>query len=421
MDTNDLHQLEHARPEDAEPPRERGARTVTALLIALAFGLGFAEFVMIGIVPDVSAALGEPLTLIGDLVGYYALACAVATPLITLATGRLKRRTLFIALLIVFSCGNALTLFAETYVLLAVSRMMAACTSGALLALSMTFVPRIVGKRRAPVVISFVLAGFTVASVIGVPLATTMSDIFDWKAVYLIVFLLGLVVSLALVPALPVDGATNMPTTARAQMRLLGDARILVAVCTILLGASATYVFYTYLTPVLETIMGFAAWQASAALLVFGAAGAASNILSGLVAQRIGIKALPFTFLAHACLLALLSVSVFSSVLGMANIVAVCLLMYVMNSTVQMLFLNTAEQDYPHAMTFASSLHPMSFNAGIAIGSFAGGAVVNTAGLLATGPAGALFAGTAALASVVLIRVAHCRKIETAAPQTASS
>lgn len=56
---------------------------VTALLVALAFALGFAEFVLIGITPDVADDLGEPLTLIGDLVGYYALACAVATPAIS--------------------------------------------------------------------------------------------------------------------------------------------------------------------------------------------------------------------------------------------------------------------------------------------------------------------------------------------------
>ncbi len=43
--------------------------------------------------------------------------------------------------------------------------------------------------------------------------------------------------------------------------------------------------------------------------------------------------------------------------------------MYVMNSTVQMLFQNIARTDYPRALTFSASLHPMSFNAGVALGS----------------------------------------------------
>ena len=70
--------------------RKRNA-FATALLTTLAFALGFAEFVLIGITPDVAEGLGEPLTLIGDLVGYYALACAVATPIVALATARADR------------------------------------------------------------------------------------------------------------------------------------------------------------------------------------------------------------------------------------------------------------------------------------------------------------------------------------------
>ena len=83
---------------------------VAALLVALAFALGFAEFVLIGITPDVAAGLGEPLTRIGDIVGYYALACAVATPVVALATARIDRFKLMAVLLVVFNAGNLLTL-----------------------------------------------------------------------------------------------------------------------------------------------------------------------------------------------------------------------------------------------------------------------------------------------------------------------
>ena len=61
---------------------------LAALLVLLAFALGFAEFVLIGITPDVAEGLGEPVTRIGDIVGFYALACAVATPVVSLACAR---------------------------------------------------------------------------------------------------------------------------------------------------------------------------------------------------------------------------------------------------------------------------------------------------------------------------------------------
>lgn len=398
--------------------RKRNA-FATALLTTLAFALGFAEFVLIGITPDVAEGLGEPLTLIGDLVGYYALACAVATPIVALATARADRFKVMAALLVVFNAGNLLTLFADGYALLLVSRVLPAVTSGTLLALALTYVPDIVAPKRVAAVLGFVLAGFSVSSVVGVPIGATLADLFDWKAAYACVLVLGLAVSAVLLPTLPrTPGharAGSADPTLRSQLRLLADGRVLTNIAMILAGAASTYVFYTYLAPVLADVVGLDAAGTSLVLLLFGAACVGSNLLSGWVAGRFGLRALPAAFAVHAALLALLAVSLPAGAVGIANILAVGLLMYVMNSTVQMLFQSVARTDYPSALTFSASLHPMSFNAGIALGSFAGGLVVNAGGLLATGPAGALFALAAAALALALVRMTARRSVESAA------
>ena len=380
---------------------------LAALLVVLAFALGFAEFVLIGITPEVAAGLGEPVTRIGDIVGFYALACAVATPIVSLATARALRFKVMAVLLVVFNAGNLATLFADGYVALAASRLLPAATSGTLLSLALTYVPEIVGPRKAAGVIGAVLAGFSVSSVIGVPIGAALADAFGWKAAYVCVFALGIAASAALLPSLPRTSANAgaQAATLRSQLRLLADRRMLANIAMILAGAASTYVFYTYLTPVLEDVMGLDAAAVSLVLLLFGAGCVCSNLLSGWVANRFGLRALPFAFALHAALLALLAATVPAGALGIANMLAVALLMYVMNSTVQMLFQDVARTDYPSALTFSASLHPMSFNAGIAIGSFAGGVVVNAGGLLATGPAGALFALAAAALALALVRM----------------
>lgn len=383
---------------------------LAALLVVLAFALGFAEFVLIGITPDVAAALDEPLTRIGDIVGFYALACAVATPLVALATARASRFKLAIALLAVFNAGNLLTLFADGYALLLVSRVLPAVTSGTLLAVALAFVPDIMPPKKAAGTIGLVLAGFSVSSVIGVPIGTSLAHAFGWKAAYVCVFELGLAASAALVPTLPrASSGAHGQATLRSQLRLLADRRVLANIAMILAGAASTYVFYTYLTPVLGEVMGFDGAAISIILLALGAACVASNLLSGWVADRFGLRALPVTFALHAAALALLAAALPLGAVGLVDVVAVCLLMYAMNSTVQMLFQDVARADYPSALTFSASLHPMSFNAGIALGSFAGGVVVNTGGLLATGPAGALLALAAAALAVTLVRLTACR------------
>lgn len=399
--------------ETPAPARTARSTLVAALLVMLAFALGFAEFVLIGITPDVAEGLGEPITLIGDIVGFYALACAVATPVVALATARMNRFKLTLALLAVFNAGNVLTLFANDYAVLLVSRLLPAVTSGTLLAIALTYVPDIVAPKRVASVLGLLLAGFSVSSVIGVPIGTVLADAFGWKAAYVCVLALGLVVSAALLPTLPRASApAGQVATLRSQLRLLVDRRVLANIAMILAGAASTYVFYTYLTPVLQDVMGLDGAAVGIVLLLFGAACVGSNLLSGWIANRFGMRALPLAFALHAALLALLAITLPLGTIGLVNIMAVGLLMYVMNSTVQMLFQNVARTDYPSAVTFSASLHPMAFNAGIALGSFAGGIVVNAGGLLATGPVGALFALAAAVLALVLVRLTAPRRVE---------
>ena len=275
--------------------------------------------------------------------------------------------------------------------------------------------PDIVEPKRVAAVLGLVLAGFSVSSVVGVPIGTALAGLFDWKAAYACVFALGLAASVVLLPTLPRTPAHtgDAAPTLRSQLRLLADSRVLTNIAMILAGAASTYVFYTYLAPILADIAGLDAAGSSFVLLLFGAACVGSNLLSGWIAGRFGLRALPVAFAAHAALLALLAVSLPAGAVGIANILAVGLLMYVMNSTVQMLFQSVARTDYPSALS--ASLHPMSFNTGIALGSFAGGLVMNAGGLLATGPAGALFALTAAALALALVRMTARRSVEIAA------
>lgn len=375
----------------------------------MAFSLGFAEFVLIGIVPDVAIGLGEPITRIGDIVGFYALACAIATPVLALLGARLGQRTLAIGLLIIFNLGNALVFAADTYAILLISRMMAACTSGTLLAIILALAPDVVGRDKANGLIALVLAGFSVSSVIGVPIGTLLSSAFMWKAAYIAVFVCGLLSSILFAATLPRNARAmkSGETSILAQLRLLLDARVLLNAAMIICTAAGTYVFYTYLTPVLEEVMGLDAALTSVVLLVIGIACIGSNLISGRIADKGGLRRLPLVFGAQTTILALLSFTPSWGVLpGIVNILLLGVVMYAMNSTVQMIFQDVARSDYPASVTFSASLHPMSFNAGIALGSFIGGAVVNVGGYAATGLVGA---GVAACALGLCLALRHLR------------
>ena len=61
---------------------EGSARTklATVALVIVGFALGFAEFIVIGITPDIAEEYGISLASAGNLVGFFAISYAVSTP-----------------------------------------------------------------------------------------------------------------------------------------------------------------------------------------------------------------------------------------------------------------------------------------------------------------------------------------------------
>ena len=374
-----------------EPARETGkSRLAVYVLLALSFALGCTEFTIIGIEPDIASSLGVELSGVGNLVGYFAIAYAVCTPLLAVFTGRFRRYRLMLVYLVIFNIGNLCTMFAPVYGVLAVGRILTAAVSGALLATSLTFVPELVPGRRVASVVSLIYTGFSIASVLGVPAGKLICGAFGWNITFGVAAGLAFLVSVALVVCMPRTGATDEPSTPADQLVLVTDGRVIAGMLIFVFGAGGTYAFYTYVTPVLQDVMGLSSQAASTMLVVYGLACVASNLLSGWVAQRFGVVGLVGSCLIQAVLLALLFFTTGSLVPGLINVALIGVGMYVVNSPGQMHFLNIAQRDYPKALTMAASVQPMSFNIGIAVGSFVGGTVVAGPGLVYIGFAGAV-------------------------------
>lgn len=139
---------------------EGSARTklATVALVIVGFALGFAEFIVIGITPDIAEEYGISLASAGNLVGFFAISYAVSTPIIVLSTGRFRRFPLFVTFLAVFNAGNLLAIVAPTYETLLVARVLTAVVSGVLLSTVMTFINDIIPREKSARIISFVYA-----------------------------------------------------------------------------------------------------------------------------------------------------------------------------------------------------------------------------------------------------------------------
>ena len=375
------------------------------LLVLLAFSLGCTEFAPIGIEPELAAGFGVGLAEIGQLISVFALTYAVATPTLALVTGRFRRFTMVLAYAAVFIVGNVVAAFATSMGALFVSRIICGCVSGAFLAVGVTFLPELVDPDKTSLAVAVVYAAFSVAMVLATSAGKMLADALDWRAMMVACLILAVATCALLVAFLPREGATDEPARAREQFGLLSEPSVLACVAVFVFGVGSTYVFYGYVTPYLEEFLGLTAAQTSLALLVYGVILFFSNMLSGVLDEKFGLKSDVAVLAMQAVVLAAMWAVGSAMPTALVVIMVLGVLMYALSVPCITLFMRMANERHPKALTLASSLEPTAFNIGIAFGTAVGGATVTEAGLGALGLIGAVLAVVACGCTALAVRL----------------
>lgn len=394
--------------------KERFFNLPVMVLISLSFMLGMSEFIVVGILPDIAAGLKVSEVTVGNLVSLFAFVYAPVTPLGSALSARFPRFATHLTLVGVFLIGNVLCAFASNYGVLVVARILIALVSGTLVAIAMTYAPDVTTEQYRTKFIAWVFSGFSIASVVGVPVGTWVANTFGWRWTFHLVNVLTVVLIVLMVMVLP-RNSRIVKIGFLPQFRLFFDRRIQLGVLAVVFGAAATYVFYTYLTPIMRDEVHVPEQYLSVGLVIFGAACLWSNLYGGKLADR-GRGVEPLThirpiYCAHAVLMASLIVTHWVPVYGALLLVVLGMFMYLQNSASQVLYMDVASQSHPGSLNLAASLNSMSFNIGIALGSAVGGVVNGHFGLMWLGPVGALFL-VCAIAITTMLRpfVAQERK-----------
>lgn len=374
--------------------KERFFNLPVVILIASSFMLGMSEFIVVGILPDIAADLKISEVTVGNLVSLFAFVYAPVTPLGSALSARFPRFATHLTLIGIFLAGNLLCAFAPNYAVLVVARIMIALVSGTLVAVAMTYVPDVTTDRFRTKFIAWVFSGFSIASVVGVPVGTWVANTFGWRWAFHMINVLTIMLIVGMVVALP-RNSHIVKIGFLPQFRLFFDRRIQLGVLTVVFGAAASYVFYTYLTPIMRDEVHVPEQYLSVGLVIFGAACLWSNLYGGKLADR-GRGVEPLThirpiYCAHAVLMASLVVAHWVPVYGALLLVVLGMFMYLQNSASQVLYMDVASQSHPGSLNLAASLNSMSFNIGIALGSAVGGLINGHFGLMWLGPVGALF------------------------------
>jgi predicted MFS family arabinose efflux permease len=306
--------------------------------------------------------------------------------------------------MVIFLIGNTLSGFAMNYGVLLLSRVVTAMVAGAIISLIMTFASTIAPREKRAGLVSWIFAGFSIASVFGVPIGTAISTSYSWHDAFYLISIISAITCVLLGWLLP-RKVEQVQGSIKNQLVLLKDRRIYVGIALVLFTAATMYAYYTYIRPLLTTALGFSTTSLNWLLFLIGIMSIISNRLSGVLAERNGLRVMTRFYVADVCLLALLPVALNSKIIGLGVLLALSLIVTILNSPIQIHFLNIAEQDYPQSAVLASSLNSIFFNFGISLGSATASGMLGTVGLTHISWGAAGYAAISLVLAVMLNRV----------------
>ncbi|WP_065357900.1 MFS transporter [Kluyvera georgiana] len=356
-----------------------------------AFAIGTTEFVIVGLVPTIAEQLAISLPSAGMLVSIYALGVAIGAPVLTALTGKLPRKQLLLALMVLFTVGNLLAWQAPGYATLVVARLLTGLAHGVFFSIGSTIATSLVPKEKAASAIAIMFGGLTVALVTGVPLGTFIGQHFGWRETFLAVSLLGVIALIASAILVPGNIPGRAPASLADQLKVLTHPRLLMIYAITALGYGGVFTAFTFLAPMMQNLAGFTPNAVSWILLGYGVAVAVGNIWGGKLADKHGaVPALKFIFAALAVLLVVFQFTASIQYAALATVLVMGVFAFGNVPGLQVYVVQKAEEYTPAAVDVASGLNIAAFNVGIAIGSVVGGQTVEHYGLAQTPWIGAL-------------------------------
>jgi DHA1 family inner membrane transport protein len=233
------------------------------------FVIGTAEFVVMGILPDVAADLSISIPKAGWLITAYSLGIAFGGLLFSLIASKFKRKVALVSLMAFFTAANAICAWAPGHETLLVARVVAASGQGAFFGIGAVMAASLVPANRQASAVAMMFTGLTLANVLGVPLGTAVGHWLGWRAPFIAITVLSVVGMIGLAFALPTSHGEEKVDLG-SEIVALADRRIWISLASTVLFTMAIFPVFTYVAPLLQNVSGLSSDWIAITLLIVG-------------------------------------------------------------------------------------------------------------------------------------------------------
>ncbi len=374
-----------------------------------AFAIGTAEFVIAGLLPDISRDLGVSIPGAGRLVTAYAMGVVIGAPLLAVVTSRMTRKTVLLAMLGIFIVGNFLSAFSPNYATLMTARIVAGLAHGSLFGVGVIVATNLVAPGRRASAVALMFSGLTIANIAGVPLGTLIGQIYGWRSTFFAITALGIVSLIGMAALIPRDSGTGS-IDVRREFAVARRPEVLLALATTMFGSACVFVLFTYIAPILEDVSGFSPHAVAVVLFILGVGLTIGINVGGKLADRGVMRALIGLLIALVVLSALFAPASGYKIAGVIVLFLWGMAAFGMVPPLQTRVLDSARE----APNIASTLNVGAFNLGNAGGAFLGGLVIDGGFGLTAVPLAAALVALASLACAVFSAILEKRRARAA-------
>ncbi|HWR06541.1 MFS transporter [Sporomusa sp.] len=257
------------------------------MLTMISFLIGTSQFVIVGILDKVAASAGVSVATAGQLITAFALASAIGTPLVMVATAKLDQRRQLLLALTIFLFGIAITLALPGFSFLMASRIVMGVGTGVFVVTAYAITAKLASPGRQGEAMSNISMGFSASLVFGVPIGRIITAAYDWQTIFWGIGFFSLLGTLAVARLLPaLSGKTPAPLS--EQFALLKRPNIAAALSMTFFVFIGYSVVNTYITPLLAALRPMSEQEMSSVLFALGIASLIGSKLGGFLADRLG-------------------------------------------------------------------------------------------------------------------------------------
>jgi DHA1 family inner membrane transport protein len=351
------------------------------------FAIGTGEFVIMGLLPEVARELDITIPQAGHVISAYAMGVVIGAPVLAVLTARWARRALLMTLMAVFAFGNFASALAPDALSLNLLRFLAGMPHGTYFGVAALVAAALAPPGQRARAVGLVMLGLTVATLLGVPLAAWLGQLFGWRAAFGrggAIALLGVALIRVWVPDLPAPAGAS-------PMRELGALRRKQVWLTLGIGAigfGGMFSVFSYVKPTLLAVAGLPLGGVPFVLALFGVGMVLGNLVGARLADRALMRTIGGLLAWSAVVLAVYTFAAQHVATAAVNVLLVGTIVAI-GPALQIRLMDVAGD----AQALAAALNHSAFNLANALGAWLGGVAISAGlGWTSTGWVGALLA-----------------------------